>query len=181
MSDETTHTATIEVGRPTLLTPVVQKQIEALILNGSFPSTAARVVGIAPRTYFRWRELGREAEERDDERPEVHHYREFYRVTEEAIALAEARAAKRVMAEDPKFWLTHGPARENWREQSKRVEVTGANGAPITHAVGVLDVRQLPLEKLYELNAVIASCEQHLEPERPSSSDPSGDSAKEVL
>jgi len=66
-------------GRPTKLTDDRQARILALVGTGQFRSTAARAVGVAPETLFRWLA-----------RPEPR-YRRFRQAVLQAEAAAEVR------------------------------------------------------------------------------------------
>lgn len=45
-------------GRPTDLTPKVERAICEAVRAGNFPSAAARSSGVAPRTFFKWMRRG---------------------------------------------------------------------------------------------------------------------------
>lgn len=72
------------MGRPTDLTPALQKKIIAMIRDGVTPEIAAVAAGVGRTTYYRWTARGRE----ETEGP----YRDFWDAIEKAIAECEARA-----------------------------------------------------------------------------------------
>lgn len=86
------------MGRPTKLTPALQKKIVALVRKGVFASVAARACGITERTFFSWMADGRELASKEGkldarERSLV----QFFHAIEQARAEAEAEATQIVV------------------------------------------------------------------------------------
>jgi hypothetical protein len=84
------------MGRPTDLTPTLQKKIVAMIRDGVSPEIAAVAAGISRATYYAWRARGRE----ESAGP----YLDFLDAVEKAIAECEARAVHVVAKAFGKNW-----------------------------------------------------------------------------
>lgn len=83
------------MGRPTKLTPVLQKKITALVRKGVFASVAARSCGITERTFFSWMAEGRELANKEDKlTPKERSLVQFFHSIEQARAEAEAEATQ---------------------------------------------------------------------------------------
>ncbi len=86
-------------GRPTKLSPALQKKIVTTIRKGNYREVAACLVGLAPETLSRWMS-------RDDQP-----YMDFRQAVLEAEQLAEMRAVELIMraaakdANHAKWWL----------------------------------------------------------------------------
>lgn len=126
--------------RPLLLKPNVVADIANGVSGGIFPHVAAGMAGVSQRTYYRYMERGREADETYEpeqasdvpsaERP----YWQFWHALTHARAVARASAENRVFISDPLRWLKEGPGRDHgdpaepgWTAQ---VALTG-DGGPI--------------------------------------------------
>ena len=94
-------------GRRTKLTPAVHSTIVGLVAAGAFAHVAARSAGIAPATYHRWLDRGRQAKSGI--------YRDFYDAIHEAHARARAGAEIEVRRTNPLSWLRLGPGRSQDR------------------------------------------------------------------
>lgn len=89
-----------ENGRPTLLTPAVQKKIVNCILAGNYQEVAARAAGIKPRTMKLWMAEGRK-------RPDSN-FAKFMNAVLEAEADAESGVVEKALkagSDDPaNYW-----------------------------------------------------------------------------
>jgi hypothetical protein len=83
-------------GRPSKLTPAVQKRIAKLVSEGNYPETAARLAGISPSTFYAWILRGR----KDKRGP----YSEFLESIKKASAVAEAKAVAEIRRAGRKNW-----------------------------------------------------------------------------
>ena len=105
-------------GRPTDLTPEIQKAICKYISLGNFRKVAAEAVGISSRTMTSWCALGRKASKG------IHY--EFLRAVLEAERKAEIKCVGYVItaaASDPKhaeWWLEHKYP-ERWSSAKDRM------------------------------------------------------------
>jgi transposase len=98
-------------GRPTALTPAVQKDIYNAIAAGAYVSTAAAIGGISERTLFAWMRRG--AEEPDGI------YGQFVQSIKKGLAMAEMKYVL-VIGEAAKehwqaaAWMLERRFRKNW-------------------------------------------------------------------
>lgn len=83
-------------GRPTDLTPKLQRKIVAMVRDGVSPEVAAVAAGLHRSTYYDWRARGRT----EGSGP----YSDFSDAVESAIAQCEARAARIVARAFPDSW-----------------------------------------------------------------------------
>ena len=119
------------MGRPTKLTPQLQKEMVRIVQGGNYIETACDYVGLAKRTFYLWLERGKRGWKIDAP------YVQFLHAILEARAAAEIESVKRIRAsakmgkvEDDKFFLTHAyPGR--WGMQAVRAEIGGAGGNPV--------------------------------------------------
>jgi transposase-like protein len=118
-------------GRKPKLTPDLQKRFVDALLSGNFIDTACNYVGISPATYYDWMKQG----EKSNAKPEM---LEFSEAVKRARAEAEVRNVSLIntAARDPRHWTAAAWFLERsyptkWGRQQK-VELTGANGAPIS-------------------------------------------------
>src|SRR4051794_32607508 len=86
------------------LTPGLQSLIVQFIRAGGYDWVAAEAAGVPQRLFERWLRLG----ERTRRRPYQAFYHEVFKAPAEARLTAELGALK----QDPRFWLRHGPGRE---------------------------------------------------------------------
>jgi len=108
------------------------------IRAGASAHAASRTIGISEYTFYRWLRWGEK-----NRGPE---YRRFYRDVMEARAMAQVVAEVKVFKTDPKFWLTHGPARDDWTPAPQEVRLEGflettpcpAQPTDLAQAYGVL-------------------------------------------
>jgi transposase len=77
------------MGRPTKLTPELQKRIVKLVRDGNYIETAAIAAGITKQTFYNWMERGKAGEEP---------FAEFFDALKRAEAEAEAEIAATVRA-----------------------------------------------------------------------------------
>lgn len=104
------------------LTPERMLQIVEDVRKGAYAKVAAQNAGIEQNTFRVWFMRGKgmaeqraDAELHDTEFPPVEKYEEFYRQVSAAQAEARTKAEQRLYETNPKYWLTHGPARDDWR------------------------------------------------------------------
>lgn len=83
-------------GRPSDLTPALQRKILAMIRDGVTPEIASVAAGVNRATYYRWQARGRE----EVDGP----FRDFCDGIEKAIAECEARAVHVVTKAFPNSW-----------------------------------------------------------------------------
>jgi len=131
-------------GRKTQLTPFVYKAIIKAISEGNWQSTAARSVGIEPRTVSRWVQIGR------GDHPTVKAVEPFISFSQE-VENAQAKAEQSLVTdlrgqEDwrAKAWLLErGPSRDRW---SQNVTIS-AQLAPATSILDALRSRSAAIEE----------------------------------
>jgi len=139
------------MGRPSKLTPELTANIIGKILNGWFPTVAARACGINKSTYSRWMEKGR----RKNGPKEL---RDFCAQVDAACAEARGKLEARIYHEEGKTalaWLKSGPGREDWGDksevnigfdQNRPLSVKGIAAPTMTFAQAIVMVEQLKLE-----------------------------------
>lgn len=137
-------------GRPTKLTPQLQRRIVELIRAGNYASVAAAASGIAERTYYDW--LARGSRE--------HHsiYAEFLQTIKEASARAEVEAVSGVRTAD-RGWQAHMTWLERrypsrWGRRA-RLDDPPSSGERVARP----DLRKLSDEELEQLEALLAKAE----------------------
>jgi len=118
------------MGRPSKLTPEVQKKIVDAIKLGSYAEVAAALAGVHPGTYYRWMQLGEAASSGK--------YYEFRESVKEANAFSEAYAIAMVRKAMPENWqaaMTYLERRfpDRWTRM-QRLEHTGAQGKDLFDA-----------------------------------------------
>lgn len=119
-------------GRPCKLTPEVHGKIVGEVGRGIFPWVAARMAGIAPRTFYEWMAAG----DADDPR-----FAQFAHDVHQAAAQARGEAEAAVRQQRPIDWLRIGPGRDRGGTEpgwTERTEVTGVDGAPLEVIVRVV-------------------------------------------
>jgi hypothetical protein len=79
-------------GAKTILTPIIQKEIEQLIIAGNYAVIACASVGISQASYYYWQQRGRE--DRKNGKKSI--YSDFSETIEKAEAIAESNAIIRV-------------------------------------------------------------------------------------
>lgn len=84
------------MGRPTELTPALQKKIVAMVRDGMSPEIAAVAAGLHRSTYYDWRARGRSEGEGI--------FSDFSDAIENAIAECEAHALRVIQRAAPKNW-----------------------------------------------------------------------------
>lgn len=119
------------MGRPTKLTPELQKEIVQIVRAGNYIETACDYVGISRETFRIWMRRG----ERGWKTDEI--YSAFVGAILEAKAAAEIESVTRIRAsarmgeiKDDKFFLTHAYP-ERWGTQAVRAEISGPGGNPV--------------------------------------------------
>ncbi len=133
-------------GRPTALTPQVQKGICASIAAGCYVETAVQLAGISRRVFYDWLKRGHSGEEP---------FAEFLHTVQVAISSSERDAIKLVKITDPKWWLGHR-FRDRWgsserRDEPQKPEIPEATGAAFDPSL--LTVPEL--KRLTELGAEV--------------------------
>jgi hypothetical protein len=130
------------VGRRTLLTAELQRDICAFVRAGAYDYAAAEACGISRRAFFEWLERG----ERESKRGRAPVYVQFARAIRRAQAQARVSAEVTVKKVDPKWWLSRmhreRPDAPGWND-TRSVEVTGKDGnalIPITLARQIIDL-----------------------------------------
>ena len=115
------------VGRRTLLTAELQRDICAFVRAGAYDYAAAEACGISRRAFFEWLERG----ERESTRGRAPVYVQFARAIRRAQAEARVSAEVTVKKIDPKWWLSRmhreRPDAPGWND-TRSVEVTGKDG-----------------------------------------------------
>lgn len=166
-------------GRPTTLTPAMTKEISDRVKLGRFAWVAAVGAGCTPATYYRWMARG-EREYAEHERllalheqegepgqpaadmPPLTLYATFWYEVTVARAFARGVAEVKVAQQNPLAWLKDGPGKDRPGEpgwtSSNKVELTGANGGPLTIAAGVqqYDLTKLSADQLDQLDDALA-------------------------
>jgi hypothetical protein len=87
------------------LTPEIEGQIVSFIRSGGYPWVAAEGAGIPRNVFAQW--MCRGAKPRSWPQ-----YRRFYEQVMQARAQARLAAELETRKKDPRYWLTHGPGRE---------------------------------------------------------------------
>lgn len=110
------------MGRPSLLTPEIQRAIPAAIRAGSYDWVAAEANGVDRTTFATWMRRG--------EREQTEPYVTFRRDVLTARAQARLSAEIEVRRDSPFNWLRYGPGRERddapgWTE-SREVKHSGS-------------------------------------------------------
>lgn len=116
------------VGRPSLYTPEVHRQIVQYIRAGTFPHVAARASRIHPETFYTWL------------RSEDPRYFDFQQDVMEAQGQARAAAEIETRRDNPLAWLKIGPGKEDpdgstWVDDPITIRHTGS----IQQEVSLLD------------------------------------------
>lgn len=147
-------------GRPLTLTPDLRDRIAALVENaGVTYATAAVAQGVPKSTAMLWQDKGRAAQERRDLAAQERRDRGFptiavdrpYLQLVDQIDRGKAQAIQRLTglliqhASDPRNWqaavkLLSALDPDTWRE-TRRTEVTGAQGGPIQQETTVLTAK----------------------------------------
>lgn len=86
---------TVNVGRPTKLTPELQESIVLNLASGVYAVTACELAGIDESTFYKWRKCADAGEEP---------YFQFFQSVKKAEAQAEVRAATLVQKAMPNDW-----------------------------------------------------------------------------
>jgi hypothetical protein len=92
------------------LEPSVYDKLIQLIRLGVFQHVAAQAVGISRATFSQWLNRG-------TQRPGSV-YGKLLRDVEEATCRARAIAEMQVKQQDPRYWLTKGPGKEDWGDRA---------------------------------------------------------------
>jgi hypothetical protein len=88
------------------LTPEIESQIVSFIRSGGYPWVAAEGAGIPRQVFVRWMRRGARARSPAP-------YQRFYQQVIQAQAQARLAAELETRKKDPRYWLTHGPGKEN--------------------------------------------------------------------
>lgn len=128
-------------GRPTKLNPEVQENICKTLQAGVDVETACRREGIGARTYYDWLRRGRDGEEP---------YASFVMATDKAMAEVEAAITYQIIKASKQHWQA-GAWWVKFRHTrgAQRIELTGADGAPLNHALSDQAVDQIRRRILY--------------------------------
>lgn len=117
-------------GRPSKLTPKVQKAIVKALADGNYRTTAAKFAGVSYESFITWYGRGRTATSGN--------FRSFY----DAVVAAETKAEMemvriirreaRIDAKHAKWFLSHRH-RERWADNlaQGKIELTGKDGGPL--------------------------------------------------
>lgn len=125
---------TRKIGRPSKLTPAVQKKIVKALAAGATHDLAALYAGISRTSFYEWKAKGEAGDP---------NFTDF----SDAIALAEGKGAVELLetiqtaVKDPKEWraATWILERRYPDDYGKvRQEITGANGGPIETIIRVV-------------------------------------------
>lgn len=102
-----------KIGRPTKLTPELQKEICATLLQGAYVETAAALHGVTKQTLYEWFKRGNQGEAP---------YDAFIDAVKRVEAQSETIALNRIntAAEDPKNWTAAA-----WRLERKHPDRWG--------------------------------------------------------
>lgn len=127
--------ASAQTGRPTKLTPEMQRRVADLVRAGNYVETAAACSGISKDTLYRWLKRGARA------RSGI--YRDFAEAVEKAQAESEARDVTLIAtaARDQwqaAAWRLERKFPERWgRRERQTLEHVGPGGGPVQiEAVG---------------------------------------------
>jgi len=90
------------------LTPEIEGQIVSFIRSGGYPWVAAEGAGIPRNVFAQWMRRGAKPRSWPQ-------YRRFYEQVMQARAQARLAAELETRKKDPRYWLTHGPGREQPR------------------------------------------------------------------
>jgi hypothetical protein len=110
------------------LTPETADRIAGYLSQGGYDHVAAEAAGVSQRTFARWLRRGR----KQGDGP----YRHFYKRIRQARAGARLRAEIAVYQKDSKFWLRHGPGREQPDRKGWSTAVKPSPGNPPGGAFG---------------------------------------------
>jgi transposase len=137
------------MGRPTKLTPEVQRKIVEYVSAGAYDWVAAQAVGIRPATFYNWMKWGRRKPTPRKPNP----YFDFFEEVSQARADARLKAEIKVRIDEPKFWLRCGPGKERpgepgWTETR---QISGPEGGPIPLDVDLKLLSDDDLAKLEEI------------------------------
>ncbi len=151
-------------GRPTLLTPKLQKVVVDATRAGAFSWVAAATAGISPTTHARWIGDGKvEFDRFEVDGTPLGPQGEYYVAVTRARALARFGAERMVMKTAPLAWLTKGPGRDKASEpgwsDSNKVELSGPDGGPIPTSDGPThDLSKLSLPDLILYENLLTKC-----------------------
>src|SRR5438874_2703659 len=87
------------------LTPEIEGQIVSFIRSGGYPWVAAEGAGIPRNVFAQWMRRGAKPRSQPP-------HRRFYEQVMQARAQARLAAELETRKKDPRYWLTHGPGRE---------------------------------------------------------------------
>jgi transposase len=131
------------MARPSKLTPEVSVGICRAIRAGNYPEIAARSVGIAASTFYRWMEQGRSA------KSGIHS--DFYEAVCRAEAESEVHAVANLRKAAPSQWRAALALLERRHGWSRR-----EGGSPPQEERPVIDPRSLTERELKTLEAIYA-------------------------
>jgi hypothetical protein len=102
---------------PIRLTPELEQQILASIRSGGYPHVAAAAWGVPGPLWEKWQRRGRKRRA----------FKEFFRKVSAAQGQARLKAEMNAFDEDVRFWLKHGPGKEQpgnpgWSALTRPVE-----------------------------------------------------------
>jgi hypothetical protein len=90
---------------PIRLTPELEAQILASIRSGGYPHVAAAAWGVPEALWAEWRRRGTSKHARSV-------FKDFFLKVERAMGQARLKAEIDALKADARFWLKHGPGRE---------------------------------------------------------------------
>lgn len=141
-------------------TPANRNIILDLVRQGAYIAVAAASAGISRQTFYNWLERTEEP------------FASFIAELETAMASARVVAEVTIHKHDPKYWLTHGPARirndpndPGWA--ADRVEITGRDGGPIQSVSVQFDPSKLTDDEALALQALFEKTTRGLSEPRP--------------
>jgi hypothetical protein len=127
------------MGRPTKLTPALQKNITDALMAGNYIETAAAYAGVSKVTLYKWLKKGR--------REKSGQYVDFVAAVDQAMAQSEVSAIARITKAGDESWQALAwrlerrfPAKwgkrekltqdvtVNWRDQAKRDGIENVDG-----------------------------------------------------
>lgn len=138
------------MARPTKLNAELQQKITDLVRRGNYIETACSSVGIAKRTYYNWKNRGKDEIERVESnsryriRKKEKPYVEFYRAIKKAEAEAEILFLEKIRTGEKKWqsaaWYLERKHRPHW---GKKQEVTVQGGMEHKHEhSGTINIKQ---------------------------------------
>lgn len=155
-------------GRPTKLTPKLQKEIMTVIRSGNYIETACAYVGINKDTYYEWMKRGAREIDRVENNPKARvrkdekKYVDFSKEMTKALAHAEIRDVAIIAKAGETNWQASAWRLERkfpqkWgRKENYSIEHSGKDGNPIeTNHTEEINLSNLTDEELDKLENII--------------------------